>query len=531
MILFSSCEKEDEIQTDSISTSIYNKDIINYLNEFKNVTNKIQSQKINDLENAIDFNTAKIYTLKTTEKLVVIDLKSLKGFEDSDKTKVIFFIYQNKIKRSNIVRFNTKVAFNNLDNVICSIWNMDKKKGNFTGKVSFYTVFQYLELTDVFEDGVLTENGIARKKDKKNIVGRTQGCTNWYWVTTYTDGTQKEDYLYTTCNECEVQVYRMANACGGGTGGGGTGSGSAGGVVYPTNPKDKELYTYIDQDGEIITKRYDALNKKWNFFSIGLSQVVVNKSPEYYYYLIFQWPYDQQKVVKNGLVYTYDAGSGNWEGVLEEDPCTIASNMTKDAQSSTFISAKSNIENASSDGLEHSITLGRDASGNITQSSIRPGGQNAVAVNTSWSGAFASLHNHPNNTQLSAGDIYSSIKLNTMNSNFTTSYILTNGQLYSIVVTDLAAAQAFATAHPADQILGYNPEFPDKIFEEIEKIQTSDMKYTSVEGKTQAISFVLDKFNSGITLMKQDSTGDFKPIKMEEIILNGNTVYNQIHCN
>jgi hypothetical protein len=47
------------------------------------------------------------------------------------------------------------------------------------------------------------------------------------------------------------------------------------------------------------------------------------------------------------------------------------------AQNSTFISTKSNIV-ISSDGLEHSITLGRDANGNMAQSTIQTGGQNAV---------------------------------------------------------------------------------------------------------------------------------------------------------
>ena len=134
-----------------------------------------------------------------------------------------------------------------------------------------------------------------------------------------------------------------------------------------------------------------------------------------------------------------DDGSNEAEPAVVPDPCLIAKDVTQDALEFTFLSATSNIQIASSDGLEHSITLGRDASG-ITQSPIRTGGQNAVAVNTSWPGAFASLHNHPNKTHLSAGDIYSIIKLNTMNSNFNTSYILTNGQLYAIIVNDLKAA-------------------------------------------------------------------------------------------
>ncbi len=254
---------------------------------------------------------------------------------------------------------------------------------------------------------------------------------------------------------------------------------------------------------------------------IQLKEVVVPlrkkvKSLTVAYLYVYSWEIDSSNNLEPDWAFGGGGGGGGAEPAAEEEnPCSIGIKITKDAQSPTFISAKSNIEKASSDGLEHSITLGRDTSGNITQSSIRTGGQNAVSVNTSWSGAFASLHNHPNNTQLSAGDIYSSIKLNTMNSNFTTSYILTNGQLYSIVVTDLAAAQAFATAYPADQLPGFNPEFPDFLFNQLQALVTS--MGSSVDGKTGAIAYVLNQYNAGITLLKQNNVGEFEPIKPEVI--------------
>lgn len=314
IILFSSCEKEDEITTDSMSTSIYKEDIINYLNEFKSVTNKMQSQKINELENAIDFNSAKSYTLKTTEKLIVADLKSLNGFENSDKTKVIFFVYQNKITRSNIITFNVKVPFNNLDRVILSVLDMKKNKDNYTGKISFYNLFQNISLSDEFENGKLTVNGMARRKITKNITGKSAGCIDWYWITTYPDGRQTEAYLYSTCDTCDVN--RMSGIKCNGGGGGDTGTS---GPAYPSNPQNAELFTYIDQNGEVITRKYNANTKTWELFSIGLSDVVVKSNSTTYYFLIIQWPVDQQKVVNEGIVYTYDGASGGWEGVPATD--------------------------------------------------------------------------------------------------------------------------------------------------------------------------------------------------------------------
>ena len=195
------------------------------------------------------------------------------------------------------------------------------------------------------------------------------------------------------------------------------------------------------------------------------------------------------------------------------DPCITAKEISIATQSTTYLSAKASINSASAN-IEHSITLGKDVNGNITQAPMRSGGQNSVAVNTTWPGAFGALHNHPNNTQISGGDIYASIALNANNSNFTTSFIATDGEVYAAVVTDLAAAQAFVAAYPADHSPGYNPEFPDFIFNQLQVLVTP--MGSSIEGKTAAIAFILDKYNAGITLLKQDSNGEFKPIKTLE---------------
>ena len=316
--MFLSCEKEDEIQTDTISTSIYNKDISNYLNLLKTQSNKENSLKIEALVNAIVLNSVKIYTLKTTEKLLVADLKSLKGFEISDKTKAIFFVYENEITHSNIVSFNVKVPFDNLDKVIVSILDMKKNKDNYTGKISFYNLFQNIYLSNEFESGELTVNGIARIKKTNSITGKSAGCTDWYWITTWSDGSQTIKYLYTICyGGGDCQAYRMSGIqCGGGGGGGDT---SANAPAYPSNPIDKALFTYIDHKGRIITERYNTKTKSWEFFSTSLSEVVVNNNYVEYYYLIFQWPKNQQKVVKDNIIYTYDGASGGWEGVPATD--------------------------------------------------------------------------------------------------------------------------------------------------------------------------------------------------------------------
>lgn len=195
---------------------------------------------------------------------------------------------------------------------------------------------------------------------------------------------------------------------------------------------------------------------------------------------------------------------------IKLDPCLTAKKLSNDVKSAAYLAAKNNILSADA-SVEHSITLGRDAQGNITQAPMNTGGPAKVKTTMAWQGAFAALHNHPNKTPLSGGDIYAAIILNTQLSTFTTSYILTNGETYAIVVTDLQAAQNFKTIYPADEKTGYSPEFPDVIFDQMQ--EAGNTIGSSNDVRTKAMASILDKYNSGITLMKQDNNGSFYPIK------------------
>jgi hypothetical protein len=214
---------------------------------------------------------------------------------------------------------------------------------------------------------------------------------------------------------------------------------------------------------------------------------------------------------------------------LQKNPCDAAKLITTDSKDSKYLSAKSSILAANAT-LEHSITLGKDASNQITHAPMNNGGTNDVEVNETWAGAFASLHNHPNNTPLSTGDIYNAVTLNNKNSNFTTSFVLIDGETYAIVVTNLVEANAFVKAYPADENPPYPPEFPDAIFYQIDDMK--DYMGYSIEGRTTAISTILDQYSSGITLMKQDSNGEFYPLKAKTTILpNGSKSYILTPCN
>jgi len=234
----------------------------------------------------------------------------------------------------------------------------------------------------------------------------------------------------------------------------------------------------------------------------------------------------------NGDSYHILQRTSTYRDVVDavSDPCKTASITTALSKNSNYTSAKTSIQTAAADGFEHSITLGKDANGAITQAPMNSGNQQyMVSTNYNWPGAIAALHNHPNNTPLSAGDIYASVQLNEKRSAFTTTFVVTNGETYVLVVTNLALAQAFVTNFPADQLPNQSPEFPTVIFNQIENLKP-DMGY-GIEGRTTAMAFILDKYSAGITLLKQDSSGNFSPVRTEETIQNGIKTYTSKPCN
>lgn len=199
----SNCQIQEEASTQENQESafIYKKQISSYLKNLKQTSTKEDGVKVNELATALEINRLKIYDLYSTEKLIVADVKYLKGFHSSNKIKLIIFLYAGKITRAEIVTFHNKIPFDNYDTVIRLILDMKKNKDNYTGTVTFYNLIQNILLSDEFENGKLTVNGIARRKMKNRTTEKATGCIDWYWITTYFDGRQTEEHLRKSCHE------------------------------------------------------------------------------------------------------------------------------------------------------------------------------------------------------------------------------------------------------------------------------------------------------------------------------------------
>jgi hypothetical protein len=206
------------------------------------------------------------------------------------------------------------------------------------------------------------------------------------------------------------------------------------------------------------------------------------------------------------------------------DPCAHAAEMSTVGQNATFISAKNKILNADPN-IEHSISLINTASGNIYETGMINGTRYNVEAYTKTQGAFAVMHNHPDNTPPSAGDVYAILQMYNNNNLIRTAYIFTGGETYAIVLVNPKQAKAFVTNYPADVAPGYSPEFPEPLFDLIDLAKIRGLG-SSNEGRSTAINHILEKYNAGIALMKEKN-GKLTPLKATEYIGDeGKTFYN-----
>ena len=196
------------------------------------------------------------------------------------------------------------------------------------------------------------------------------------------------------------------------------------------------------------------------------------------------------------------------------DPCEEAkagaAAATLFAKDSLYNVALANIKNAFTlDMKEHCISFGKDAANNIISSSISNGGATGGKVPT-ITNAFADLHNHPNNMPPDAGDFYGLIDINKNNHDYKTRLVVTpDGTVYALLVTDTAAALAFTVKYlrqpPA--FAGGPPGFPVAIVDE-----SREMKYQYHCTDEMVMALILEKYNTGVSLLKQYSNGTFNKI-------------------
>jgi hypothetical protein len=180
------------------------------------------------------------------------------------------------------------------------------------------------------------------------------------------------------------------------------------------------------------------------------------------------------------------------------------------AKDSLYQLALANIKNAFAlDTKEHCISFGKDVAGNMIASSISNGGTTSGKV-PAIANAFADLHNHPNNLPPDAGDFYGLININKTNPAYKTRFVVTpDGTVYALLITDAETTLTFTVKHPPQPpaYAGGPPGFTVAITDE-----AREMKYKYHCTDEMVVAFILEKYNTGVSLLKQNSSGVFNKV-------------------
>ncbi|WP_346983205.1 hypothetical protein [Chryseobacterium sp. POE27] len=216
----------------------------------------------------------------------------------------------------------------------------------------------------------------------------------------------------------------------------------------------------------------------------------------------------------------------------QEEKCKQAAAGSQKAtdlsKNSKFSAAKQGILNAfGQNGGENGVGFGSNtANGPIDATGIQSLGATSGNINNPFAYPIADMHNHPQNTAPSAGDVYSMMFYHNQYNTFNTRYVvLSNGTVYALTITNADAFANFLSNYPPSQQPGYAPNFPTALNYEYTDI------YTYYNGTQEmALAFILDKYNAGIALTKMDASGNFKKLGTRENTNGDNKVYSEDNC-
>jgi len=170
-----------------------------------------------------------------------------------------------------------------------------------------------------YENGKLVKNGTSRPKTSEKSNGRTNGCVDWYLVTTiyWSNGTttSSASFLYTECDPCQeyARSGRTEN-CGGS--GGGTSSNGGISQAFPTNPQNNQIHEFVDSEGTYKKFKFNEQKNQWDLVETRLLEVTVRAKPLEFPFLNIPWPADKLTILgPDFLNYTYNLEFMIWYGM------------------------------------------------------------------------------------------------------------------------------------------------------------------------------------------------------------------------
>ena len=267
-----SCSTEEVTSNVEIETiSIYKDEVDRYLNHLESNSNQADVVGIQNLKVAINMMTLKTFDLYANQKILVADVAPQNNFGSSSKTKIVFYLFGDKIFRGLIFVFEDNFGSYDYSKAIHSMLSEgNKKQLKYTGQVEIFSIKKKLELRGTLKDGKLVKSSAARilKKKLKNNA-RSTGCTNYYLVTSVGNTVVSMEFLYTSCD------VNSGDITGGGGGySEGDGSYSIGSLlVLPVSPQKDDIHTHRDSDN--ITTTYKFTDNVWKIVKVVLPDLVL----------------------------------------------------------------------------------------------------------------------------------------------------------------------------------------------------------------------------------------------------------------
>jgi hypothetical protein len=208
---FYGCQKEisDQNGSTDLTATVLSSKVNNWLDNQQAQSATGRKEKIQQLQQNLDFDKLHVETLNAGEQLIVVPVKNgYKTVNNKDKsvsnTAVFILDKSGTIRQGNVVQYakGTADGDNSFpNNTITKIYNNQKIEGS--GKFTLLSIYDKFEYELAYNSGSLQSTGYMQSKISAN--GRTSSCIAWYLVTTtfYSDGTQEttETFLGATCYE------------------------------------------------------------------------------------------------------------------------------------------------------------------------------------------------------------------------------------------------------------------------------------------------------------------------------------------
>jgi len=310
--------------------------------------------QFDSVRRTLDLSSIKVIKSKfTREFLIVNTITSKPGVG-----KALFIKDDQVIIKANVFYFSDVTGYVDFDNLISKF--VENESHTWSGRVDVYSLYGKLNFFNVFQNGEIETRGVVLPRTGKRSEGRTNGCIDWYLITTirYTNGTSStfEQYVGTTC-DCDQNTTRSASImCGGGGDGGGSGQ------SLPSSPQQGDQFSITNPSGVYRVMEYHCFDYGciWEIIYTQLPELVVEANRSEYAFLPLN-PFDGQVIVgSDGLVYEFNGQYNSWTGGSD-------THFGIDCASFAFRQTSSNWQESKVGGLHFTVRV-LDASTGYTYS-------------------------------------------------------------------------------------------------------------------------------------------------------------------